>query len=240
MSTAEEREAKAKARPDWFPQEQLFDQGKVVTLRPGGVPSQDGFFTGSQIIREWHLQFVPSVATLETLQAGSIWGVFCKIETGYISTGGVRLNSPLGIDTPFVLPVAGVSIPVHASFVRVSLERQVLANAINKNVDITVFGLPGWPHEWSYSFFLITSGPPASFGIITVPTLAYGFKISGDIAAGETIEQQTPDGTVLQTGVPVTQEYANSIQPINPDCSRLRYSSVGPAKRLFIHFYYRM
>ena len=221
----------------YVPQELLFDQGKTVTLVTGGAPSQDGFYTSSQIVREWYILIQPTVNTLAKLQAvGVLWSVFATLECGYVSTSGVRINRPLTIETPFDVSVAGTCIPVHGSFIRLKFERQVPKVAPQVDVELTVFGLPGVPRPWSYPYFLIVVPP---VGTVGVPTLAWGFSISGQIDVGDTIDQFAPDGTGVQVGVPITQNYANFIQPIMPQTSVLQVNS-AVAKRLLINFYFRM
>jgi len=238
--TAEQIERDAKARPDWFPMEELFDQGKKVTLNTGGDPSQDGFFTGSQVVREWYILIQPTVqSALALVTAGVFWNVLATLETGYISTSGVRFLRPLRFDSEFRVPVAGMCIPIHGSFVRLKFSRTiapVIAGIPQVPVDLVIFGLPGWPHPWDYPFRLAVAG---GSGSVSVPTLAYGYSISGQIDAGDTINQEQLNGeTIVQGGVPVTQEFANGIQPLDPDTGTLSYfSAVG--KLLLIKFYFR-
>jgi len=239
MSTAEEREAKAKARPEWFPQEELFDQGKKIILRPGGSPSSDGFFTGSKIVREWYILIQPTVqSALDLVTAGIFWNVTASLEVGYISTSGVRFLRPLRFDIDFRVPVAGMCIPVHGSFARLTFNRTIapiIAGIPQKDMEIVIFGLPGWPHPWDFPSKLAVAG---GSGSVSVPTLAYAYSISGQLDVGDTINQEQLNGTLVQGGVPVTPEFANGIQPLDPDTGTLRYfSAVG--KLLLIKFYFR-
>lgn len=225
----------------YVPQEELFDQGKKLILRRGGLPSQDGFYTASKIVREWAVVIQPTDDTLRALTPlGVTWGVFAVLQSGYISTSGVRINQAVNDGFGWPVPVVGTVIPVHGSFIDLKLSREVAAVAPQVDVEVLVYGLPGVPRDWNYAYFLIIV-PASTFGSIAVPAFAWGFSISGELGVGDTMEQRTPDGTIVQAAVPVTSEYANFVQPIHPDTRVLRYTS--PAlllgKRMLINFYFR-
>lgn len=235
----EEIEKAAKARPEWFPQELLFDQGKKITLLPGGMPSSDGFYTGSNISREWCILIQPTVeSALDLATAGIFWSITATLEMGYISTSGFRLLRPINVDVDFRVPVAGLCVPVHGSFVRLKFNRTILstiAGVPQKPMSLIIFGLPGWPHPWSFPSKLAVAG---GAGSVSVESLAYAYTISGQIDAGDTIDQRQLNGTAVQSGVPVTQNFANSPQPIDPDTGVLQYNS-AVGKILLINFLFR-
>lgn len=222
----------------YVPQELLFDQGKKVVLRRGGLPSEDGFFTESKIVREWYVLMQPTVQSIDALTAvGVFWNVIAEINAAYVSTSGVRLLRPLTIESKFRVPIQGICIPIHGSFVQLKFERTVAAVAPQVDVELLIFGLPGVPRPWSFPELVVLAGVGPFVGTASVLTFAREFTISGDIAAGDTLEQLAPNGTVIQT-VLVTSDYANNPQPIDPDANRLRYTS-AVAKRLLFNYYFR-
>lgn len=226
--------------PQIVPLEELFDQGKKVILRRGmGLSPQDGFFTSSKQVREWCMMIQPSVASIDALgAAGVFWNVEAKITSGYTSTSGLRLLRPLSIESAFRVPIFGLAVPIHGSFVQLELQRDVPLAAPQVDVELLIYGLPTVPRPWSYPDLAVLVGAGPFLGSVSVRTFATEFSISGQIDAGDTLDQVSPNGTIIQAGVPVTSDYANFWQPIDPDVSLLRYTS-AVSKRLLFNFRYR-
>lgn len=224
---------------DYVPQEELFDQGKKISLPRGGLPSKDGFYTSSKIVREWCLVIQPTVESINLLSTvGVFWDVFCSISSGYISTSGVRLLRPLAIESGFRVPISGIVLPIHGSFVTLDLTRQVPGVNPQVDVDLIVYGLAGWGHPWTFPELAVLAGAGPFLANVTRRTFSTEYQISGNIDVGDTVTQLSPNGTVLLGPVTVTSDFANSWQPIDPDCSIIRYSS-PVSKRLLFNFAYR-
>ncbi len=227
-------------RQPWIPQEELFDQGKLITLEPGkGEGPQDGIYTGSNICREWTMVVQPTAESLAALRtAGVLWGVLGTISSGYISTSGLRLLLPLGDQFPFPVPVAGFCFPVHGSFIEVKFSRPIVAGAPQVNVQLIIYGLPGRPTRWNYPDLIVLAGAGPFVAAVGVRTFAAMFTISGQIDAGDTLEQRTLNGTLIQS-IPVTSDYANNKQPVLQDAGVFVYTSVATAKRVAFNWFFR-